>query len=102
MSEACRHCSHKSIVLLPSTYISTLCHQDNAQLEADLKEVESSAGIVPGITVWCEKCMGISIISYDAYLKTIDGSGDAQSEQVMLPTEYYSKMYRFSSFLVNI
>jgi hypothetical protein len=102
MSKACRHCSEESIVLLSSTYISILCHKDNARLEADLKEIENNAGIVPGITVWCEKCTGISIVSYNAYLATIDGNDKTRSEKVMLPTEYYSKMYRFASFLRNI
>jgi hypothetical protein len=102
MSGACRHCSNEIFNLLDDTYISILCHSNNRKLEADLQDLEKVMGVIPGITVWCEKCMQVGIISYDAYTKGLNNISYAHNIPLMLPTEYYSKMYKFATFLGNV
>jgi hypothetical protein len=99
MSRACRHCASETIAGLGSTYLSILCHGTTAQLEQDLIGIENTVGVVPGVTVWCDSCTRISVISFDSYQVSLVRMDPTQEFPKLLPSEYYSKMYRFARFL---
>lgn len=66
MSAGCRHC-------FPDpgpgqeTYLTVMKHGNIEGLRRRLLEIEADGEVVAGVTVWCEVCHRVSVVSYSLY-----------------------------------
>lgn len=89
MSTACRHCfpDASSTWGGDAAYASVILFgkRSGDGLLSEMERLETK--VIPGVTVWCEACQRISVLSYTLYLHT-----SSAPKSTAMCMDYYNSM----------
>ncbi len=98
---ACRHCNAKSSFSFDQkkmrSYSSILVNGGEQDFDLELRKIESKNNVLNEISMFCEKCMSISVVSFEYYQRKNSAVKNILLDQVYkTETEYYVSLIRQS------
>lgn len=106
MSTACRFCFPDNLTKdgienanspVYTTYSTMVLYGNGSTLIDEMINIESIGSIVPGVSVWCEDCKRVSIISYTLHCVLSDN----QRDSLIDCTDYYRSMCNMGRLLLE-